>query len=100
MSRTQTTLIARNRRNAVASTGPRTPAGKALSRRNAVRHGLTANPAAGVVEDPRVFERLLAGVAGRLQPADPIEAALVHRIATAIWRQQRAVTAETALAGA
>jgi hypothetical protein len=100
MSQTAAQLALRNRANARASTGPRTDSGKALSRRNAVRHGLTANPAAGVVEDPRVFERLLAAITDRLQPADPIEAALVHRIATAIWRQQRAVTAETALAAA
>lgn len=92
-------IFERNRENARSSTGPRTPTGKALSRCNALRHGLTANPAAGVAEDPRVFERLLAGVAERLQPADAIEAALIHRIATAIWRQQRAVVAETSLAG-
>jgi hypothetical protein len=34
--------LAANRRNAVRSTGPRTRAGKIRSRRNALRHGLSA----------------------------------------------------------
>jgi hypothetical protein len=35
-----------NRRNALKSTGPRTEAGKQVSRRNALRHGLTAETVA------------------------------------------------------
>ena len=42
--------IAANRRNSQRSTGPRTAAGKARVRRNALRHGL----AAVAVRDPRI----------------------------------------------
>lgn len=51
----------RNRANARHSAGPRSDQGRAVSRGNALRHGLCANPAAGVVEDRRAFEDLHAG---------------------------------------
>jgi hypothetical protein len=41
-----------NRRNSHTSTGPKTEAGKKYSRCNAVSHGLTAETAIGVLEDP------------------------------------------------
>ena len=43
--------IEANRRNALKSTGPKTEEGKSQSRRNAVRHGLTAETVIGVLED-------------------------------------------------
>jgi hypothetical protein len=48
-----------NRRNALKSTGSRTEAGKHVSRRNAVRHGLTAETVISALqdaEDYRAFE--------------------------------------------
>ncbi len=91
-------LTTRNQHNAKHSTGPRTRQGKQVAAQNALQHGLTANPAAGTPEDSEAFTALLAAVAARLVPADVIEDALIHRIALAIWRQQRAVRAEAALA--
>lgn len=88
---------ARNRFNSQSSTGPTSPNGKAVARRNALTHGLTANPAAGVAEVPDAFDALLVSVADRLGPQDAIEAGLVHRIAVALWRLQRAATVDGAL---
>lgn len=90
-------IVNRNRKNAQASTGPITPAGKSRSRSNALRHGLTANPATGVAESPIVFERLLQTLYKDFQPRSMIEQALVHKIANCIWRQQRAARIEAAV---
>jgi hypothetical protein len=45
--------IEANRRNALRSTGPKTDDGKQRSRRNAVRHGLTAETVIDGLEDGR-----------------------------------------------
>jgi len=90
-------IAMRNRQNAHASTGPQTVGGKALARRNALRHGLTANPAAGVVEHPGRFNALLRQVDDALRPRNVIEAGISHRIAVAIWRLQRAAVADAAI---
>src|SRR4051812_41029173 len=45
-----------NRRNALKSTGPITPEGKQRSRRNAIRHGLTAETVIGALEDAEDYK--------------------------------------------
>lgn len=55
--------ITANRRNALQSTGPRTEQGKDRSRRNALRHGLTAETVIEGFDDPndyRAFENAIA----------------------------------------
>jgi hypothetical protein len=49
--------ISANRRNATKSTGPKTNNGKLQSRRNAMRHGLTATTVVTAIEDVDEFER-------------------------------------------
>ena len=50
--------IAANRLNAQNSTGPRTDDGKRRSRRNAFRHGLTAETVIDIHEDPAAYRAL------------------------------------------
>ena len=54
--------IAANRLNALRSTGPKTQEGKHQSRRNALRHGLTAETVIDGLEDTedyRAFEAVI-----------------------------------------
>ena len=81
--------IAANRRNALRSTGPRTAAGKARSRRNAHKHGLYARVEPPPPEDAAQIDRLTAEYRRRLQPADQIEEGLVRRLALTQFRLSR-----------
>ena len=49
-----------NRRNAEKSTGPKTPHGKARSRRNALWHGVTAETLVLPDETAEMFDELLS----------------------------------------
>ena len=51
-----------NRANAKRSTGPTTEPGKARSKMNALKHGLSAKAVVIEGEDPREFEALRAGL--------------------------------------
>jgi hypothetical protein len=54
--------IEANRSNALRSTGPKTEDGKRRSRRNAVRHGLTAETIILALEDIENYEAFEAAV--------------------------------------
>ena len=89
--------IAANRANALHSTGPKTPEGKAAVRHNALRHGLLARDVVLPEEDLDAFEDLLNRVRADLSPVGPIEELLVDRVVSFMWRLGRSVRAETAL---
>ena len=91
--------IAANRRNALKSTGPRTPEGKAKSSRNAYKHGLAAiSPHAFLaVEDKSAFERMLAGYVRTYLPQHADEVDLLTDAVYCKWRQQRIWNVETQL---
>jgi len=89
--------IEANRANARRSTGPRTEAGKARSRMNALRHGLRAETVVLAHEDRAAFEELHADLRADLAPAGALEALLVEQIAAGAWRMRRAWQTEREL---
>jgi hypothetical protein len=80
----------RNRKNALQSTGPKTPGGKAISSHNAVKHGAYSESLTMLLECPEEFEKLNAGMMDSLRPVGPMEAAIVDRMASLWWRAERA----------
>jgi hypothetical protein len=89
--------IEANRRNALNSTGPRTEAGKEQSRRNAVRHGLTAETVIAVLEDAEDYRQFEGAVIADYDAQSAVERELVLRLASVLWRLRRATTMETGL---
>src|SRR6516164_9375329 len=89
--------IEANRRNALNSTGPRTEAGKRQSRRNAVRHGLTAETVIGLLEDADDYRQFEAAVIADYDAQSAVERELVLRLASVLWRLRRATTMEAGL---
>jgi hypothetical protein len=87
-----------NRRNAMKSTGPRTPEGKAASSRNGLTHGLSGDKHFILEgEDPEAFLRLLQDLHDHLRPVGDSEEMVVQRIAAAQWRLDRAFALETGI---
>ena len=89
--------IAANRSNAQKSTGPNTPEGKERSRRNALRHGLTAETIIGDLEDAEDYQAFEASVTADYHAETAVERELVLRLASLLWRLRRASSVESAL---
>jgi hypothetical protein len=89
--------IEANRRNARKSTGPTTEEGKQRSRRNAVRHGLTAETVIGALEDAEDYTAFEAAITADYDVQSALERDLVLRVASLLWRLHRATTIETGL---
>ena len=85
--------------NGSKSRGPTTPAGRARSSQNALKHGLTSQSLLLPSEDPGEFHHLLASYLHKLQPDGPVELALVHEMVAAKWRLDRIAAIETQLFG-
>jgi hypothetical protein len=78
-----------NRRNALKSTGPKTPEGKDAVRLNALRHGLRSEEILLPGEDEEVLRELDEHLRIELQPVGELESLFVDRIITAYWRLRR-----------
>ena len=78
-----------NRQNALKSTGPKTPEGKAAVRHNALKHGLLAEEVLLPGEDEDALRELSERLRAELQPEGELENLLVDRITAATWRLRR-----------
>src|SRR5690242_6558873 len=73
--------IAANRANARKNTGPRTAEGKAISSRNASRHGLCSDFSDLCGEKDEISRALLEDLMEEHQPQGPTEEILVYKMA-------------------
>jgi hypothetical protein len=89
--------IGANRRNALKSTGPTSANGKDRARRNALRHGFTAETVLEPLENPEDYRAFEAAVLLEYLPETPVEQELVRRLASLFWRLRRATSIETGL---
>lgn len=89
--------IGANRRNALASTGPKTASGKSHSRFNAVKHGIYATAPVLPGEDEHAYRELLRSYEEHFVPVGPVEAILVQQITAEHWKLDRTLKAEISL---
>lgn len=86
-----------NRANALKSTGPRTPEGKARSSRNALTHGLTSRDLTALGEDLQLLPSIIESFTASWNPQTPYEASLVRHLAELQLRRDRCARIETGL---
>jgi hypothetical protein len=78
------------------ATGPRTPAGKTKSSRNATKHGIFSSVTLLKGESRQEYSALREGLQDALLPQGQLEELLVEKLASISWRQRRLLTAEGA----
>ncbi|HUT02982.1 MAG TPA: hypothetical protein VM163_03735 [bacterium] len=86
-----------NRANAKNSTGPKSLAGKARSRLNSRKHGLTAKMLIIAGENAGDFDQLRAELLEEHEPQSVLEGELVERLAGIFWRLRRVPFFEAAI---
>jgi hypothetical protein len=86
-----------NRANAKNSTGPRSQGGKARSRLNSRKHGLTAKTLVIGDENPAQFDKLRAELMAEYDPQSALEGELVERLSSLFWRLRRIPAFEAAI---
>ena len=89
--------IVANQANALKSTGPKTPEGKAVLRFNALKHGILSKEVLLPGERKRDFITFSDGLREALQPLGALEELFVERIITAAWRLRRVLDVEQEL---
>lgn len=86
-----------NQRNAKLSRGPKTSTGKAVSAKNALKHGLLSRDVTIPGESSYDFKKFSEAMCDRLKPEGELECELVERIILLCWRLKRVPRAEVAI---
>ena len=86
-----------NRLNALKSTGPQTPEGKAAVKLNALRHGLRARTVVLPGENPDDFQQLCDDLETEWQPTSRSEQFYVEQMAISQWKLTRIEVAEKSI---
>lgn len=81
--------LAANRQNALHSTGPVTPTGKAIVRRNPIQHGLSSTAIVVRDEKPEDWDAHVEAVVTDLEPRGYVEEELARQVAWHLWRLRR-----------
>ncbi|MGD1073715.1 MAG: hypothetical protein ABSB15_26695 [Bryobacteraceae bacterium] len=89
--------IAANRKNAQASTGPKTVEGKARASQNAVSLGLFTKQNWVRPHEQEEYDTLYNALWNQLSPIGPMEEMFATEIIRGAWRSRRCVTAENDL---
>jgi hypothetical protein len=87
--------IEANRLNALKSTGPRTPEGRAKSALNAIKHGLCAQTVIISSENSDEFRTFSKNLTTDFAPINQVERNMVKRIISLSWRLDRATKYES-----
>jgi hypothetical protein len=90
--------IAANRKNAKASTGPKTAEGKARSSRNALSFGLFSTTNCVQAEEQEEYEALSKGLWEDLNPVGLVEQMFATEIIRGAWRLRRCAEMEGTIA--
>lgn len=90
--------IAANRKNAQASTGPKTPEGKARSSRNAVSLGLFTKHNCVQPEEREEYDNLYDALWQDLNPSGAMEQMFATEIVRGAWSLRRCAIVEATLA--
>lgn len=87
-----------NRKNALKSTGPKTPKGKQTVKWNALKHGLLSKElvirSGDGKENAADFQAVASALHDDLQPVGILEEMLVEKIAVCYWRLRRVIRCE------
>src|SRR3989344_4765589 len=94
MTETSQKQLEANKENAQQSTGPKTDEGKAVSKYNAIKHGLLGKEVLLEGEDEKILIEIGKKLRTELEPQSELELVLADRITANVWRLRRVMKIE------